>query len=215
MSPLVGAAIALVVGVFASIAAAENGDPNNSIKPADFLIPREDLSTQGTDPFLFIGKVVDENHPRWKAYRVTMDRFPTTSSCLLSEEQNKNVQNLLAFDWQAMTSFREIEVCVFRIARNFDDVDLLRAWLVAQGFRIIDIGRRYSGEPPGKFEDEPVYRQEAFWAPDELDDKTRIYDVMPPLDRWIWFGASQNFGLQIQLSRAYKPVGVHASVRVN
>jgi hypothetical protein len=71
-----------------------------------FLIPRDQLATQDSDPFMLAGRVMDETRPRWAEFEDTLAAFPDTSSCLLPEERGKDVQNLLAFDWKAMRHLR-------------------------------------------------------------------------------------------------------------
>ena len=203
MSPLVGAAIALVVGVFANIAAAENGNPNNSINPADFLIPREDLSTQGTDPFLFVGPVMDDTRPRWDEFEDALERFPTTSSCLLPEEQGKEVQDVLAFDWQAMSELHEMEICMFRVFRSLDDPKRVEQWLTSFEFVVIPIS------PSGRVET-PSHQWSLYgaWTPDQMFSKTGAERLLP----WFTLGGlvprATKFVVSVRLSDKHEVTSV-------
>jgi hypothetical protein len=89
-----------------------------------FLIPRDQLATQDSDPFMLAGRVMDETRPRWAEFEDTLAAFPDSASCLLPEERGNNVQNLLAFDWKAMRYLTEIDICVWRIATTLDDIGL-------------------------------------------------------------------------------------------
>ena len=107
--------------------------------PEAFLTPREKLSTQASDPFLFVWKVMDETQPRWDEFEGALERFPTTSSCLLPEERGKEVQSLLAFDWQAMSRTHEMEICMFRIFHSLTSHEYIDDWLRYFHFSVVPI----------------------------------------------------------------------------
>lgn len=104
------------------------------VGPSAFLVPRHALSTQDSDPFMFVGRIMDEGRSRWDEFEDTLAAFPDTSSCLLPEDRGKDVQNLLAFNWKAMRYLTEIDICVWRIATTLDDIALMRDWLAVHGF---------------------------------------------------------------------------------
>jgi hypothetical protein len=72
----------------------------NSLDGDEFLVSRALPSTQASDPFMLAGRLMDESQPRWHEFKDTLGAFPDTSSCLRSEEREKETQNLLAFDWK-------------------------------------------------------------------------------------------------------------------
>jgi hypothetical protein len=164
-----------------------------------FLVPRHTLSTQDSDPFMLAGRVMDERQPRWDEFEDTLAAFPDTSSCLLPDERDKDVQNLLAFDWKAMRYLTEIDICVWRIATTLDDIDLMRDWLALQGF-----SGSYNTQscdntvrtPYAKDSDEfcGVY---GVMSVEDFDSKTSSYDNMSFLTRWFWRGISRRATLGI------------------
>lgn len=169
-------------------------------EPGRFLIPRDQLATQESDPFMLAGRLMDESQPRWRAFEGTLAAFPDTSSCLLSEERGKDVQNLLAFDWKAMRTLTEIDICVWRIATTLDDIGLMRHWLAAQGF---------SGSYNTQSCDNAVRATNARDSHDfcgidgamsieDLDARTSVYTSMSFLTRWFWRGVSRKASLTVR-----------------
>lgn len=99
----------------------------------DFRVPREELSSQDTDPFLFLGSVMDRDHAQWNRYGPAIRRRPDTLSCLRPEERDAERPNLLAYDWHRV---QQHEVCLFRIATTLGSVERVRAWMAASGMQL-------------------------------------------------------------------------------
>ncbi len=98
-------------------------------------IPYVRLSKQETEPFLFLGKVVDEDHPRYGDYRAALSRFPDVRSCLTEEEREKPQPDLRQVEWGGIRDTRDIDVCVFRIATSVKAIDIIKEWLGLNSFR--------------------------------------------------------------------------------
>ncbi len=213
-------AAGLVVGLAADMlhpALAQTDLPKDppEIVSADasaFLIPREQLSSQESDPYLFMGNVMDPSQPRWSEFEPNITRFPDTSSCLMPDERGRDVQNLLNFDWKAMEGLQDIEVCVFRVAHSLDDVQLLRAWMTAQGYQIAD-GRQFCSDMYDEsFPNQGVCSFEGIMAPDLFAEKTSIFEEMSLPWRLIYRKAARRHGLQFGLSETMQVVDVFATV---
>jgi hypothetical protein len=127
---------AALVGLWASTVTAQDA-PIAEGPDSAFLIPRERLSTQATQPFLFLGEVMEPSHPQWSRYADVLEDFPDVSSCLVEEERDKPVQDVRKLDW-ARIDMEKLNVCVFRIAVTIDDPNLTRAWMIEQKYNIID-----------------------------------------------------------------------------
>ena len=52
-------------------------------------IPYVRLAKQETEPFLFLGRVMDESRPRFYQYEDALRRFPDVRSCHIEEERGK------------------------------------------------------------------------------------------------------------------------------
>ena len=180
------------------VPAVARADPR-SIDLEAFLIPRENLSTQDSDPFKLAGRVMDRSQPRWNEFKETLATFPDTSSCLLLEERGKEVQNLLAFDWKAMRYLTEIDICVWRIATTLNDIDLMRDWLAAQGFSgsYNTLSCDNAVRTPITSLRSPYCGVGGVMSIEDFDEKTSTYDDMSFLTRWFWRGISQRAGITI------------------
>jgi len=166
----------------------------------EFLIPRDQLATQDRNPFMLAGRRMDESQPRWNEFEGALAAFPDTSSCLLPEERGKDVQNLLAFDWKAMRTFTEIDICVWRIATTLDDLGLMRDWLAAQGF-----SGSYNTQSCDNAERAPNAKDssdfcgiDGVMSIEEVEAKTSIYDSMSFFTRWFWRGISRRAALTVR-----------------
>jgi hypothetical protein len=174
-------------------------EDTGSTDPKAFLIPRERLSTQISDPFKLVGRVMDESQPRWDEFEDTLASFPTTSSCLLPEEREKEVQNLLAFDWKAMRYLTEIDICVWRIATTLNDINLMRDWLALQGF-----AGSYDTQSCDNAVRTPITSLRTQFCGisgvmsiEDIDEETSLYDNMSFLTRWFWRGVSRRAGITV------------------
>lgn len=61
-------------------------------------IPYERLASQTTDPLLFLGQVVDRDHPKWRRHRRYIRKFSDVRDCLEKDERNRSEPNLLRID---------------------------------------------------------------------------------------------------------------------
>lgn len=185
--------LALVV-----VSAVARADPRSTDLKA-FLIPRNDLSTQDSDPFMFLGRVMDESRPRWGEFEAALAAFPNTSSCLLPEERGKDVQNLLAFDWKSMRYLTEIDICVWRVATTLNDIDLMRDWLATQGFSG-SYNTQYCDNAvrtPYAEDDDEYCGIEGVMSVEDFEAKTSTYDNMSFLTRWFWRSISRRASIVI------------------
>ena len=76
-------AIALLVALFGAVSLntyAEAQMVEQCLGPEVCPIPYVRLAKQGTEPFLFLGKVVDVNHPRYGDYERALRRLPNVRS---------------------------------------------------------------------------------------------------------------------------------------
>lgn len=189
----------MLAALFGGVGAAQDEADDHAVDPSVFLIPREELSTQVSDPFMLAGRVMDETQPLWDEFDETLSAFPDTSSCLLPEERGKEAQNLLAFDWKAMRYLTEIDICVWRIATTLDDMELMRDWLAAQGFSG-SYNTQYCDNavrtPYAKDSDE-FCGIDGVMSIEDFDAKTSAYDNMSFLTRWFWRGISRRAGITI------------------
>lgn len=130
-------------------------------------IEYDHLANQETNPFLFNGKVVDEEHPQWGKYRKTLRRYPDVRDCLQEAERSAKAPNLLMIDWEGVGTSENASVCVFRIAASLGDIERTQAWLAYQGFRFSGINRRVSKTFVPEHEKYPVYNVTASWTVDK------------------------------------------------
>ncbi|HUS53270.1 MAG TPA: hypothetical protein VMY41_04595 [Thermohalobaculum sp.] len=99
------------------------------------------MAKQEIEPFLFIGKMVDEKHPRYADYRKALRSFPDLRSCLTANERERPQPDLRQIDWDAMRDSRDIDVCVFRIASSIKDIELIKGWLRYHDFGVGELSR--------------------------------------------------------------------------
>ena len=100
-----------------------------------FRVPRDRLATQDSHPFLLLGRVIDETHPRWSEFRRAIRDYPDVDPCLEEEQRGTAEPDLLAFDWNGIRRGAAMEVCLFRVFQTLREPDLIEAWLLRQGFR--------------------------------------------------------------------------------
>ncbi len=122
------------------------------------------LANQETDPFLFLGKVVDKLHPRWMRYWLALWQYPNVKSCLEKSEREKKEPNLLKLDWDRVGTGSGAEVCVFRLASSLGSADRTLTWLQYQKFRFRGLNRRGSQNFQPRFDTEPIYQVTARWS---------------------------------------------------
>ena len=73
-----------------------------------------------------------ENQPDVREYRRAIARFPDARSCFpsrISDNVSPNTLDAREFDWNAMRTQADAEVCIFRIAIALSSPDKVEAWL--------------------------------------------------------------------------------------
>ena len=95
-----------------------------------------DLATQETDPFMFLGKYVDGEHPQFKNYDRIIRRFDSPADCLGPSARDQDTVDLLQIDWNKVGTGKIAEVCVFRILRSLANTDDIIFWLEHHDFTV-------------------------------------------------------------------------------
>ncbi|MGR3291240.1 MAG: hypothetical protein ACU0C9_08620, partial [Paracoccaceae bacterium] len=165
------------------------------------------LSSQDTDPFLFLGKLVDEGHPRYGDYKRAIKRFSHVRQCYEPGDSSSTELDLLNFDWRKPNGRRQLEVCLFRIATSHGDSAALREWLDYHEFFVTEVARTRSQKFKPRFENDPVYNISAVWSAGQYREILRPSIIA----KIIGFDAVQRFSVVFQLSETKKVVGVSAS----
>lgn len=183
--------------------------PNVSEISGEF-IPYDHLANQETDPFLFLGQVVDEEHPQWSRYKRVLKKYPDVRDCLLKSEQQKERPNLSLIDWGRVGTSHAAEVCVFRIARSLSDVERLLSWLDMHRFSHQGINRYASDTFTPRFETQPIYNLTARWSIEEYRkiNPSLIYSITG-------FHLIQDFRLVISFDQEGLVSGVTVNTPVN
>lgn len=101
---------------------------------------------------------------------------------------------------------------MFRVAHSLDDVQMLRAWLVTQGYRIADLKIFCPNRPEVERPNKNVCSFSAIMPPDVFAEKTSIFEAMSFPWRLIYRKAALRHGLQFSLSVKLEVVGVYATV---
>lgn len=161
------AATLCLLGASPAISENSEGDIWAECRATDSCtIEYDHLANQDTDPFLFIGKVVDREHPKWRSYRKALRRYPDVRDCLVEEERDKSEPNLLMIDWERIGTGKNASVCVFRIASSLGSVERIQAWLAYHRFKFGSVSRRVSESFIPHYETYPVYNITASWSAD-------------------------------------------------
>lgn len=134
-------------------------------------IEYDHLATQETDPFLFLGRLLDENHPQWKKYSKLLKRFPDVSSCLEGSQAQKAHPNLLLVDWEKTGLGRGAQICMYRIGRSLGTTERLRMWLDFHDFSIGPKGRFRSANYKPSFDTDPIGNMSAYWTTEQYREK--------------------------------------------
>jgi len=148
-------------------------EPRSPIDRTRYLIPRDQLSTQESDPYLFLGRVMDNSRPRWNDYKRAIKDYPTVLSCLARDQRDKERPDLLQFDWQGLNKRIEMEVCLFRVFRSLKDPKLIEDWLVSFEFKFL--GYR----PTGLINALEVTRLDANWTGEQYYATTGANELFP------------------------------------
>lgn len=166
------------------------------------------LSNQKTDPFLFLGRVVNDEHPQWRTYQKTLRRHPDVESCLAKEERNERHPNLLHVDWAYVGTSRGAEICLFRIASSLGSIERIVEWLEYQGFRHRGLNRSVSPKFKPHFETQPVADITASWTAE------RYREISPSwLSSLTGYDLINSYLLVLSFDQNDKISGVDASAR--
>lgn len=167
------------------------------------IIEYEHLSNQKTEPFLFLGYVMNSEQTRWRQFRRAIHEYPDVLSCLIEEERSKEPPNLLKFDWERVGYGRGAEVCLFRISRSLSDLDRIQNWLSFHQFKVLGYHRtRSEGFVPYR-ESEPVGKVFAYWTTSQLRERK-------PSALWSLLGYDPllRYEVVIGMSEEFQAVGV-------
>lgn len=130
------------------------------------------LSTQGDEPYLFLGYVMDSEQARWNQFRKAIHAYPNVQSCLIEEERNKKQPNLLKFDWDSVGTGQEAAVCVFRIARSLSNQDRIQNWFAYHQFEVAGPHRYRSKSFVPTRENQPVASMTGYWTVEQYRKQT-------------------------------------------
>jgi len=185
--PIVAAGIAVTCLLATGVRGDENGD-------FDFHYSEQDLAAQTDYPFMFSGKVLDEQHPQWDNFRRTLRTFPDTQSCLTKRSRTGDQFDLTQFSWRGLRGRREIEVCLFRVATTLRDVDKMAAWLTTQEFEYVGVNKASWNSITGS---STAKRVSGRWSIQKMREKRvgwgflySLYFILPPR----FFSVSVSFG---------------------
>ncbi len=207
-SVIVAASLAVLFGAGTVAANAEEPKIEQCLDPEICPIPYVRLATQETEPFMFHGKVVDENHPWANDYRNAIRRFPDVRSCLTTDEREKPQPDLRQIDRGAIGNIREIDVCVFRIASSIEDIETIQLWLRHHGFTMDEVRRRRRESYVPKYETEPIFR---LWSYLSME---KFREIIPRFwfTRIIGLELGRRYALYIDFSQNGQVSGVHSSL---
>lgn len=121
------------------------------------------LADQTSDPFLFLGRVIDRDAARWRQYAFALWRFPDVRSCLVKSERSAEIPNLLLLDWDRTGTGSGAEVCIFRIMRSLSSPEDVENWLAVHQFSFRGRSRRFSSSFEAQFPEQPVTGLTAVW----------------------------------------------------
>lgn len=164
------------------------------------------MSTQESDPFLFGGRLVDANHPRWRFYKRAIKRFPDTRSCLKKETQTSEAPNLFLIDWKKVGTGRAFEVCAFRIFRSIDSLEGIESWLRFHDFQVGKLTRFIGNSSKPRFSTDPVELVTAWWTTEQYRRKNPSLFV-----KLIGFEFVLNYSVVVQFDQSGQVVVVGAS----
>ncbi len=200
----VAAFLAVLICAGAPAMAAQEAGAEQCLDPQACPIPYVRLAKQETEPFMFNGKIVDEDHPRFDQYERALRQFPDVRSCLKRAECDKTQLDLRMINWAIISSIEKIDVCVFRVASSISEQAIIAQWLVSQHFRVGSATKiRHEFYVP-KFEAEPMVGIQAHLPV----EKFRAIIPQSLLGRVIGFDLVRNYWLTIVFSLNGEVVGV-------
>ncbi|MEW2917200.1 hypothetical protein AB1A64_09010 [Ruegeria sp. ANG10] len=130
-------------------------------------IEYDHLSNQEDEPYLFLGYVMEPEQARWEQFREAIQTYPDVKSCLLKDEQNKEVPNLLKFDWARVGTGDGAAVCVFRVTRSLGDPDRIQNWFKYHEFEVAGPYRYFSEDFVPTSENQPVATMTGYWTTEQ------------------------------------------------
>jgi hypothetical protein len=170
-------------------------------------IEYDHLATQDTDPFMFLGHVMDREQARWSQYRRSIELFPDVRNCLVEEEREKTTPNLLLIDWDRTGVGRDAEICIYLIVRSLSRVDQVVSWLKYHGFIVGEVRRHRSKDYIARFETQPVSTMTAYWSVEQYREKNPSW-----LRTLFGIDLAEIFEVTFKFSESNHVVGVRISI---
>ncbi|WP_145974801.1 hypothetical protein [Ruegeria atlantica] len=174
---------------------------------ASCVIEYDHLSTQDVEPFLFLGRVVDSDHPQWRKYRKAIRKFPDVQSCLAKEEQKKENPNLLKLDWEGGGYSSGVELCIYRISRSLVTLDRVQSWMSYHDFRVVGYSRYRSENFVSTGTNQPVGNVSGYWTVQQYRERNPTL-----LWRFFEFDLIYSYGIVLGISEEFKVVGAHVTM---
>ncbi len=168
------------------------------------VIEYDHLSEQTTEPFLFLGYVMDGEQARWKQYRKAIRNYPDVQSCLTEEERAKENPNLLKLDWERVGYWSGAEVCIFRISRSLADLERIKSWLSFHDFRVTGYNRYRSDDFVPTRNNQPVGYVSGSWSVQQYREKNPTL-----LWRLFEFDLIYGYGISLSISEEFQVVGAY------
>lgn len=105
-----------------------------------------DLAAEDSLPFRMNGKTVANENVK-RIYGGSISKFPTVRSCLTDEDAVADRPELSNIEWENIDSTRDADVCLFRIASSYSEIEGFISWLKSQKFRVSPTRFRKSVPP--------------------------------------------------------------------
>lgn len=186
-----------------------HGNEDSFEKP-QFWIPTTALSNQTETPFLFIGKPVSPEHPRWEHYSEVIEEFDTANDCLAPSTTIAEEVDVLAINWSALRSHRAVEVCLFRIFSSIGDIHKIREWLTLQQYRLLE--NRFSKTETRYLETSITSKTfvtiEGYLNSDVFEDRVKIFRYGLG-----WLHPAKGYMIQVVLSEAGEVVSIFSGMQ--
>lgn len=134
--PVIVSSFFVAVSVAASPALSDSSG-QRSIRcdtQASCPIVYDHLATQETDPFLFTRGSRNRD-----AETRQVKRFHSVTDCLIASERRAEKPDLRKINWQKMTDYSVLEVCMFRIFASYGSPEKAKLWFEAQGLEDVII----------------------------------------------------------------------------
>jgi hypothetical protein len=99
----------------------------------DSIGPVSRLASEAEAPFLFQGRTVASDRVE-REWGRSIRRFPTVRECLIENERAEEQPDLALMDWSQFRSTADADVCLFRIAASYRNMQVYQDWLEHHGF---------------------------------------------------------------------------------